>query len=185
MCPPLAHAQFPPPQLHGPFTHWRIQTHCWILNCRAIPKYTAIMGDITSPGCICAPGPGDHISLHFVVGHQALPFWAPWRHLVLVSCSVFNHRLDKWLEKIDKYSFPKIFLNPGEEKRAKTRACSREWHSARLSGRERTCGSNRWHQMNKPVPEALFKFHSVIFFLIHFYSRCSPAAILNLRLKIK
>lgn len=28
------------------------------------------------------------------------------------------------------------------------------------------------------------KFHSVIFFLIHFYSRCSPAAILKLRLKV-
>lgn len=39
-------------------------------------------------------------------------------------------------------------------------------------------------QRNKLTPEARFKLHAVIFFLIHFHSRCSPAAILKLRLKV-
>lgn len=45
-------------------------------------------------------------------------------------------------------------------------------------------GSKRWQQKNKFIPEALLKFHAVIFSLIHFYSRCSPAAILKLRLEV-
>lgn len=62
----------------------------------------------------------DYILLDAVVQCRTSQFRAaPRRQGVLVSCSTFNHRLDKCLEKTDKYSCPKIFLNPGEERMTK------------------------------------------------------------------
>lgn len=87
----------------------------------------------------------------------------------------------------ERYPFTKIFLNPKEEKMTKTPVCAHVSGAPWGFEEEKnlmTLTDGR-HRKNKPVPQALFKFYSVIFFLIHFYSRCSVAAILKLRLKIK
>ena len=94
---------------------------------------------------------------------------------------------DKQLKKIKKPSFKMIFLNPKEEKMTKA-LCLLTWvafwEAFGKGKKKKSCGFNWWYQKYKPIPGALFKFHSVIFFLIHFYSRCSLAAILKLRLKV-
>ena len=134
-----------------------------------------------------------HFCLHILQkvpwgeGPPLTGLWSLVPHGQMVHISPLGTQADKQLKKIEKPSFKMIFLNPREEKMTKA-LCLLTWvafwEAFGKEKKKKSCGFNWWCQKNKPIPGALFKFHSVIFFLIHFYSRCSPAAILKLRLKV-